>query len=58
MIYNPPALPPEVQFDEAFFQPAMTLLHDYCRQEQTGGILPDARFIRLGLERCLVGCNI
>lgn len=53
MICNPPAIPPEVQFDEAFFEPAMTLLHDYCRQEQTGGTLPDARFIRLGLERCL-----
>lgn len=40
-------------FDKAFFQPAMTLLHDYCRREQTGGVLPDARFLRLGLERCL-----
>jgi len=40
-------------FDEAFFRPALTLLHDYCRTELTDTALPDARFIRLGLRRCL-----
>jgi len=40
-------------FDEEFFGPALTLLHDYCRAESTDGALPDARFIRLGLRRCL-----
>jgi hypothetical protein len=53
MIYNLPATPASLQFDEVFFQPAMTVLHDYCRREQTNGVLPDARFLRLGLERCL-----
>lgn len=53
MSYNLPATPASLQFDEVFFQPAMTVLHDYCRQEQTNGILPDARFLRLGLGRCL-----
>jgi len=28
-------------------------LHDYCRTELTDTALPDARFIRLGLRRCL-----
>lgn len=40
-------------FDEEFFGPVLTLLHDYCRAELTDGALPDARFIRLGLRRCL-----
>jgi Transposase DDE domain len=53
MVYTSPSTPTTEQFDEAFFQPAMTLLHDYCRQKQVGGVLPDARFLRLGLERCL-----
>ena len=53
MVYKTSTTPASGQFDEAFFQPAMTLLHDYCRDEQIGGVLPDARFLRLGLERCL-----
>jgi hypothetical protein len=52
MVYNTP-VPAADQFDHTFFQPAMSLLHDYCRDEQIGGSLPDARFLRLGLERCL-----
>jgi len=38
MIFNLTATPASFQFDEVFFQPAMTVLHDYCRQEQTNGI--------------------
>jgi hypothetical protein len=53
MVYNPSVPASAVQFDDAFFQPAMTLLNDYCRRQQTSGALPDARFLRLGLERCL-----
>lgn len=43
----------DVRFDDAFFRPALTLLHDYCRDEVRTGVLPDERFIRLGLRRCL-----
>jgi len=38
VIFNLTAAPASFHFDEVFFQPAMTVLHDYCRQEQTNGI--------------------
>ena len=53
MVYNPAKLPESGRFDEAFFQPAMSLLHEYCRKQKTSGTLPDERFLRLCLERCL-----
>jgi hypothetical protein len=53
MDYQPSEIDRPGHFDEEFFGPALTLLHDYCRAESTDGALPDARFIRLGLRRCL-----
>lgn len=53
MDYNPSDIERRGLFDGEFFRPALTILHDYCRSELTGGALPDARFIRLGLRRCL-----
>jgi len=53
MDYKPSDINRFNRFGEAFFNPALTLLHDYCRAEKTDGALPDALFIRLGLRRCL-----
>jgi hypothetical protein len=53
MDYNPSDINRYGRFDETFFRPALTLLHDYCRAEKTDGALPDALFIRLSLRRCL-----
>jgi len=53
MDFQPSHLKQSARFDEEFFRPALTLLSDYCRAELTGTALPDARFIRLGLQRCL-----
>ena len=53
MDYKPSDINECGHFDGEFFRPALTFLHDYCRAEWTGGTLPDARFIRLGLRRCL-----
>lgn len=53
MDYKPTNVNRAERFNEAFFGRALTLLHDYCREELTAGALPDARFIRLGLRRCL-----
>lgn len=53
MGYNPSDIDQFSHFDGEFFRPALTPLHDYCRAELTAGALPDARFIRLGLRRCL-----
>jgi len=53
MDYQPSEINQCGHFDGEFFRPALTLLHDYCREELTDTALPDARFIRLGLRRCL-----
>lgn len=53
MDYTPADIKRFGDFDEDFFRPALTPLRDYCRAELTGGALPDALFIRLGLRRCL-----
>lgn len=53
MDYTPADISRFGDFDGDFFRPVLTPLHDYCRAELTGGALPDALFIRLGLRRCL-----
>ena len=53
MDYTPADINRFGDFDGDFFRPVLTPLHDYCRAELTGGALPDALFIRLGLRRCL-----
>jgi hypothetical protein len=40
------------QFSEVFYRPSLNLLNDYCREEKTSG-LSDARFLLLGLARCI-----
>lgn len=40
-------------FDESFFQPAIELYHSHTREKKETPSLPDSRFLKLGIMRCL-----
>lgn len=43
--------------DESFFEPALRLLRDYCRQRRDTPQLSDAQFLRGGFQRVLGHCD-
>ena len=46
-----------VAVDEAFLEPAVTLLRDYCRQKREVKGLSDEHFLRLGILRVFGQCD-
>lgn len=43
--------------DETFFDPALRLLRDYCRNRRDTPQLSDEQFLRSGLQRVLGQCD-
>ena len=48
---------PSLTVDESFFEPALRLARDYCRQRRDALELTDEQFLRFGIERVLGHCD-
>lgn len=48
---------PSLTVDESFFEPALRLAREYCRQRRDALDLPDEQFLRFGIERVLGHCD-
>lgn len=47
----------DVTVDESFFEPALRLVRDYCRQRRDALELSDEQFLRSGIHRVLGRCD-
>ena len=47
----------DLTVDESFFEPALRLLRDYCRNRRDTPELSDEQFLREGLLRVLMHCD-